>query len=63
MDTIRKETLFSWIWRKIHKDNLPPPPLLLLLFFTYNRLKTYKKIFFCCIDTNYSIFESKSTVL
>ncbi len=26
MDTIRKETLFSWIWRKIHKDNLLPPP-------------------------------------
>ena len=26
MDTIRKETLFSWMWRKNYKDNLPPPP-------------------------------------
>ena len=30
MDTIRKETLFSWIWRKIYKDNLPPIIVIIL---------------------------------
>jgi|Cm1ome_3_1110798.scaffolds.fasta_scaffold03666_6 hypothetical protein len=23
MDIIRKETLFSWLWRKTYKENLP----------------------------------------
>ncbi len=32
MDTIRKETLFSWIWRKIYKDNLPPPIIVIILY-------------------------------
>lgn len=26
MNTTRKDTLFSWVWRKIYKKNLPPPP-------------------------------------
>lgn len=26
MNVVPKETLFSWLWRKTHKENLPPPP-------------------------------------
>lgn len=62
MDTVPKETFFSWIWRKIHKENLPPP-LLLLLFFTYYCFKTHKKMVFCSVDTDYSIFKFQSAVL
>ena len=25
MNTVRKETFFSYLWRKVHKKNLPPP--------------------------------------
>ena len=55
MNTTRKDTLFSWVWRKIYKKNLPPS-LLLLLFFTYYYLKAYTKMVFGSIDSYDSIF-------
>lgn len=58
----RKETVASWIWRRTHKDNLPPS-LLLLLFFTYDCLKTHKKMVFRSADTDYSILKSEGTML
>lgn len=51
----QRETLFSWLWRKTHKENLPPP-LLLLLFFTCCHFKAYKEMVLCGADTNNPFF-------
>lgn len=55
MNVVPKETLFSWLWRKTHKENLPPP-LLLLLFFTYYHFKAYKEMVLGSADTNNPFF-------
>ena len=57
MNVVPKETLFSWLWRKTHKKNLPPPPSLsLLLFFTYYHFKAYKEMVLGSADTNNPFF-------
>lgn len=57
MNVVPKETLFSWLWRKTHKENLPPPPFLsLLLFFTYYHFKAYKEMVLGSADTNNPFF-------
>ena len=49
MNVVPKETLFSWLWRKTHKENLlflgiekkpkkkitPPPPLPIIVIILY----------------------------
>ena len=60
MNVVPKETLFSWLWRKTHKENLPPPPpppsLSLLLFFTYYHFNAYKEMVLGSADTNNPFF-------
>lgn len=57
MNVVPKETLFSWLWRKTHKENLPPPPSLsLLLFFTYYHFNAYKEMVLGSADTNNPFF-------
>lgn len=51
MDIIRKETLFSWLWRKLIK-RIYHSFTLLLLFFTYSCLKAYKEMAFGSTNTN-----------
>lgn len=31
MNIMHKETFFSWVWRKTHKENLPPPYYVIIL--------------------------------
>lgn len=34
MNVVPKETLFSWLWRKTHKENLPPPlPIIVIILY------------------------------
>ena len=56
MIVVPKETLFSWLWRKTHNENLPPPSLSLLLFFTYYHFKAYKEMVLGSADTNNPFF-------
>lgn len=55
MDIIRKETLFSWLWRKLIK-RIYHSFTLLLLFFTYSCLKAYKEMAFGSTNTNNPFF-------
>ena len=53
MTNIRKETFYSYLWRKVYKE---PPSLLLLLFFIDNNFKANKEMVFSSIDTYHSFF-------
>ena len=33
MNVVPKETLFSWLWRKTHKENLPPLPIIVIILY------------------------------
>ena len=56
MNVVPKETLFSWLGRKTHKENLPPPSLSLVLFFTYYHFNAYKEMVLGSADTNNPFF-------
>lgn len=56
----RKETLWSFLYRKLHK-NLPP--LLLLLLINNYYCKADSEVVFCGVDSEYSFFEFEGAVL
>lgn len=56
----QRETVVSFLWRKIKKS---PPPLLLLLFIVYHCIKTGTEMVFCCIYSFHTVQWSACTML
>ena len=56
----KKETLFSYLYKKIYRNT---PPLLLLLLCRKDNYEAYKKMVFGGNHTNYSFLKSACAVL
>ena len=61
VDAEHKETVLSFLYRKLHKNS--PPPILLLLLVNNHCRKTDSEMVLGGGDSEYSVFEFEGTML